>query len=539
MKKTVEKYGVVYTPRLLAVFLAQLMKSFYGYQKEKIDILDPACGELSLLKSIGEVLPNSNLKGIDIDKEILSTDYDGIDLKIDNFILPVNKKDDQSTLSYWLNQGISPQMIIANPPWSSNRIYDSKMLRKSGFEFIHGQYDSYVLFIELALKLLSKDGYLGLIVPDSFFADQNIKLRRYLLENYQVKVVARLGEKIFKHINRATTVLVIRNKKPSHDDMTACFRLNPENRKKVLAEELKMIDLYKKYSFMKPQRNFLNNQDCHISVDTTMDEDIILSKIKENSVKRQEFQYMRGVEISKTGLICTCPICNNSQGFLPNQLKLGKKKCMFCHTVFKLNKDNINKIISKKPIDDWKQIIVGESIHRYETEIDNWIMPDVKGIKYKDILLYQRPKLLIRKTGLGIYASLDKSGAYISQTVHMLYNTNSKEPLEYYLALLNSRVIYYYYLKVYGQTEWKSHPYITKRILLSLPIKKYSGTEVDKCIVDLANKLQVKYNKELDLLLEGLVMDVYKLDLKDRKKIIEEINNLPDLDSINQMKIGV
>lgn len=539
--ETKEKYGAIYTPRLLAEFLAELIQNFFDFDdyKEKIEILDPACGAFSLLKSVGALLPNSKLKGIDIDKGVLLADHKNIDIKIDDFILPKNKNNCQLTSDYWLREGLSPSLIVANPPWSSNRIYNSNVLKKSGFRFIRGQYDSYVLFIELSLKILTNGGYLGLIIPDSFFSDQNIELRKYLLKNYQIKVVARLGEKFFKNVNRATTLLIIKNEKPSIDNMTSCFRLDAEKRKQVLSNQIELIDVYRETSFNKHQQIFLKSKDYHISVDTSKKEDIILNKIRSDITNWDGFQYMRGVEISKKGFICTCPLCRNSQGFSSNQLKLGKKKCIFCHNEFELKENSIRKIISKKSKVNWEKIIVGESIHRYNINLSNWIEPNVKGIKYKDAFLYSQPKILVRKTGLGIYASLDRSGAFISQTVHMLYQTFSDDPLEYYLALLNSRVIYYYYLKVYGQIEWKSHPYITKHILLSLPVKKYLGTEVDHFIVGISRQLQNKYDKELDVLLETLVMDAYHLSLKDRQVIIDEINSLPNLGSINQMKIGV
>lgn len=535
MKKTTAKYGAVYTPRLLADFLAELIQKFYTNRRTKFEVLDPACGEFSLLKSIGNFLPKAELRGIDVDEDILSVGHKNIDVNIDDFILPKGKQKEQPTAEYWLNKGLKSSIIVANPPWSSDRIYNPDELDKSGFMFIHGQYDSYVLFIELALKLLTKGGYLGLIIPDSFFADQNIELRKYLLTNYQIKIVARLGEKIFKNVNRATTILVIRNQKPNEKDLTTCFRLNPDVRKKVLSGQNDLINIYDKFSFNKPQVNFMVGKDYHISVDTSQKEDRILSKIRTNAANWNGFEYMRGVEISKSGIVVTCPFCGNSQGFSP---KSKKKKCMFCHKEFELKENRINKIISEKPKTGWQGIIVGESLHRYDIKLTNWIEPNVKGIKYKDTLFYYQPKILVRKTGLGIYAAIDNSGAFISQTVHMLYRTTSNDPLEYYLALLNSRVIYYYYLKVWGQTEWKSHPYITKHILMSLPIKKYMGTKLDRYIVKIAKKLQSGYNKELDILLETLVMDAYQLNIEDRETIITEINGLPDLDSINQMKIG-
>ena len=101
-------------------------------------------------------------------------------------------------------------------------------LQSAGFSLTTGQYDSFVLFIELAYNLLDEGGYFSFIIPDSLFDAQNEKLRRFLTEKMQIKVIARLGEKIFEEVNRATTVIVCRKEKPVKDSVTHCFRLTTE-----------------------------------------------------------------------------------------------------------------------------------------------------------------------------------------------------------------------------------------------------------------------------------------------------------------------
>lgn len=105
------------------------------------------------------------------------------------------------------------QAIIANPPWSSEKIYTRDELHQAGFSLTDGQYDSYVLFIELAYKLLQNNGYFAFIIPDSIFDAQNESLRRFLISNMQIKVIARLGEKLFENIFRATTVIICQKQK--------------------------------------------------------------------------------------------------------------------------------------------------------------------------------------------------------------------------------------------------------------------------------------------------------------------------------------
>ena len=114
---------------------------------------------------------------------------------------------------------------------------------------------------------------------------------------------------------------------------------------------------------------------------------------------------------------------------------------------------------------------VGENLHRYSFDGIRYILPNVNGINYKSSKLYYPPKILIRKTGLGIFACID------------------------YLGVLNSRVIYYFYLKKYGENEWKSHPYLTKNIIFSLPIRQVDDSNLEVCqkIAKLVKKILKNY----------------------------------------------
>lgn len=90
---------------------------------------------------------------------------------------------------------------------------------------------------------------------------------------------------------------------------------------------------------------------------------------------------------------------------------------------------------------------------------------------------------------------------------------------------------------MYGENEWKSHPYLTKKIIFSLPIRPYEGSDIDKEIIDLAKMLMKKYDRVSDLKLELLIMKKYGLNIKDKRLILEEMNRLPNLNAINNMKM--
>ncbi|WP_280736823.1 MULTISPECIES: N-6 DNA methylase [unclassified Enterococcus] len=537
-----KKYGVVYTPNRLAEFAAELLyREAEATNTEIKSVLDPACGECALLCAAKKYF-NGTAKyfGIDVDKEAIAGSTENFEIKYNDSILP--RKVKKQTAKYWRNKFKGISAIIANPPWSSEKIYSREELQNAGFSLTAGQYDSFVLFVELAYNLLDDGGYFSFIIPDSLFDAQNEKLRRFLTEKTQIKVIARLGEKIFEEVNRATTVVVCRKEDPTDHSVTHCFRLTTEERKKFLTSDLSLFNFYNEGVHDVLQRRFSENAACNFDVDTHADEETLLSKIKAHSINWEKtFIFGRGVEISKTGKVVFCPSCGYAQGYKKSQLAEGKKKCTNCGSEILVTDSSVQNVVSKEQTPQMVQIYVGENIRRYGITGEFYIKSNIPGINYKNRTMYTPPKLLVRKTGLGIYASIDYTGSMTSQTVYILKFKDSQHqaPLEYYLALLNSRVVYYFYLKAYGENEWKSHPYFTKQIIYSLPIREFENSELDRKIIEVASELAHRYEYSKDVQLEKLIMKKYGLSDAECNMIYGEMNRLPDLSAINNMKVEV
>lgn len=532
------KYGVVYTPESLSVFVATLLQRTIGNNPIKA-ILDPASGECSLLNAAQAVFGDAcRYLGIDVDPEAVNITKELFEIQLNDAILPRNVK--RNTATYWKNKLPPIDAIIANPPWSAEKIYDRIALENAGFTLVAGQYDSYVLFIELAYNILRDNGVMAFIIPDSLFDAQNERLRKFLVEKTQIKVIARLGEKIFDEVNRATTVIVCKKAMPSTQDETICFRLSTDARKEYLAGNGDLIEFFDKSNHRVKQERFARNNGYNFDIDAHSDEEDLLRKITSNVVDwNQLFNFGRGVEISKSGKVVYCPSCNCAQGYKKKQMAAGEKICTHCGSTILVNPDTAQNVVTTAPDPESVLIYVGENVRRYAINGECYIRPNIDGINYKNRDLYTPPKLLIRKTGLGIYGAIDYTGSMTSQTVYILKyaDPNNATPLEYYLALLNSRVVYYYYLKVYGENEWKSHPYLTKQIIYTLPIRPYVGDELDHQIIQLATELMRGYDYCIDLKLEGLIMKKYGISDEEKHLISDEMNRLPNLSAVNNMKM--
>ena len=565
-KEKIKVNGAVYTPNKFAFFVAEKLFQYffcpelpYDINKisnicclsdlSKLRILDPACGDGELLIAAWEsfinrlkrldkkkeylsVVPENVLIGLDIDKdavktakkrikELLKTSHNISELKIflTNALFPYNRKTKKAGWNYFYKKhnimdGLD--IVIANPPWGADISHYKDNFEEGEYKLFKGQFDTSDLFIELALSIVKKNGFLAFIVSDSLFNKERTHLRRLLLEQTEIKFIGRFGEKIFKNINRACAVIICKKKMPDPNHKTDCLRLSPEFRKKILSEENSFLEADRQLSHKVKQSRFLNNPYYCFDIDLKSSEEPILEKIRLNSLHFRDFlSSSRGMELSKTGKVTKCLSCNSWFPFP----RLESPKCPHC----RINLDR-KELVSKAIISDTKKngyspLLVGESIWRYKILGNKWVNINKNGINYKDSTLYRGPKLLVRKTGVGVLSVIDTTDSMTNQVVYIFKPKQNKPnnlPLEFFLALLNSRAIYYYLVKSFGETEWRSHPYLTQTQILDLPIPE--GSILDRnCykIDEIKNILSMyaKNGKEIstkhDAKIEKFIADLF------------------------------
>lgn len=538
------KYGSVYTTNSLADFVISLLKierTSAGMPSFGV-CLDPACGGSSLLSAVarGDV-QHSLLYGVDVDPEAIEISRNyciniGSEVIYKDFLRPSAKANPKA---YWRKRLTRVDTIIANPPWSSDRIYDRDELLLHGYKNVDGQYDSYALFIELSMAVLHADGFAAFILPDSLFSATAYGLRRYIATNFEIKVIARLGEKLFEGVHRATTVVVIRKRTPDDASLTRCFRLTTSDRKAVLCGSKTLKAVFEEQKRVKRQMDFLKNEDCLFDIDVAREDHAVIERIRSHGGKWSfDVIFHRGVEISKRGTVFYCPKCGgaNTTALFSG---LALKRCRCCGREVEVSSSELESVVQLTPADGFVPIFVGESVGRYSLSYQRYLKLGVEGINYKDLDDYKPMKILVRKTGLGIKSVVDDSGSIVNQAVYFFTAGEGlkEDALYFYNALLNSRVIFYYYMKLYGENEWKSHPYLTKRILQELPIIRFDNeSELHRQIADGARKLNFHYAARIDSELELLVRRAYGLGKKEVERIKHEMAELPDLGALKEMK---
>jgi hypothetical protein len=177
-----------------------------------------------------------------------------------------------------------------------------------------------------------------------------------------------------------------------------------------------------------------------------------------------------------------------------------------------------------------KKFILGENVNRYRLVGEKYIDISKSGFNYKSRSLYKGKKMLVRKTGIGIYAAITTDLVYFSQSVFVYKEKNRLLPLklEYFLGIINSRLMLYYYYLIVGDINWKSFPQLTQNTIEKIPIKQV--TEQNKHIYDSICRLVMDittngYSEEKDMEIENLVFELYEITDKEKECVFDFLKN--------------
>jgi adenine-specific DNA-methyltransferase len=531
--------GAVYTPRLLADWVASRL--LRALPEGPATVLDFACGEGALLAAVAR----RSRRRLDL----VGTDVDERALRAMAEVLPSVRSTPLDALASGLEgprallrrlELGSVDGIILNPPWGIGVGAIRPQLRNAGFELAYGQYDSADLFLELAVKLLEKDGAAALILPDSLFFPDRAPVRRFLLERCTLDLVARLGEGFFPGVYRGTAVVVLRRRAATADHEIECVRLSQDDRKLILAGKASLGRIADARAHAITQSRFDREPRASFTIDLREDD---LRHVR--AVSRTPSSWARtltsgrGVELSKHGEVVDCNSCGRAR---PRPRRSGPTTCS-CGAVLNLElaqPRRIVRLLGGRPRRGWRELIAGEDVRRYAASPSREIRTGVDGIRYKDDANFERQRLLVRKTGIGLKAALFKGEALTTQTVFHFQQTADSPDflLAYALGVLCSRVMLAVHLKRTGELEWRSHPYVTQALLAELPIPEPEPQtqtwKQAKAIAAQASSFSPGGNE--DLAVERLVAGLYGLKQSDIEWVERVLNEAQGLEGIAALR---
>ena len=107
--------------------------------------------------------------------------------------------------------------VIGNPPWGATLYENEQKYLQNMYKVAQGKaIDSYLIFIETALKQLKNNGLLSYITPDTFLRkDDHIIAREYLIKNYSFSELIETGPVFSKVRDTWCLVSLIMKSKPN------------------------------------------------------------------------------------------------------------------------------------------------------------------------------------------------------------------------------------------------------------------------------------------------------------------------------------
>lgn len=455
--------GAVYTPAALARWTASLLREVATTPITAV--LDPACGDGALLKAARHELPGlESVKGFD--RSRVAVDAAKAALRSDT--VSIECRDTLTSARPDAGEGTA---VIMNPPWGADLSGQASQLREWGYTLANGQFDSWDLFVEWSLRAVPANTLVAAILPDSLFLPEHVATRRLLLQRSQLNVVARLGEGWFDGVFRGVAVLTYTTGRPTTAPVRT-IRIDHAARRRIVRGETTLAHEGALGAHtIDPGRWTDDTQAAfHASV-PAFDSPWPDVMAAHGGPWVNWFVVGRGVEMGARGELFRCERCGWHRG--------PSRNASFCKNCQRPSEWSLVQAITSEEVPGAVPLIVGRDVRRYTVEPSRWLRTGLIGVSYKDPALYRCPKLLVRKTGLGLNASVDRSGSHTNQVVfHYVPRDDAPDwAMHYVEGVLCSKVMLALHLARSGETEWRSHPYVTPKVLATLPVPVPSGAE--------------------------------------------------------------
>jgi type I restriction-modification system DNA methylase subunit len=504
----------------------------------EITILDPACGSGAFLNQALEFLIQEHKKidelkaqllggsiiFPDIEAKILEKNIYGVDLneesveiaKLSLWLRTAQKGRKLTTLSNHIKCGNSliddpeiagekafnwqnefPEVfekggfdvVIGNPPylvvkggrWIGGFQYDKIAIKylSENFETASQQINTYILFIELGLKLTKKGGFISQITPNTFLANEySQSLREFLVENCTVIELYNSGL-VFDDASVETAVITYRNEVSINYPTNIKLSHFTENWQINLSEIMSLTD----------DSKFL----IHINEESIE----LLKKLNEFDKVRKYAKVWRG-----------------------------------------LTTGNDKKYLSEyKETENHKPLISGSEVERY------FLNPNKKYVYYKPELLDRprderifllEQKLISKFVGSRLAFCFDNNQYYVVNTACSTEIIDQKINPFFMLAVMNSKLINYFFQHVFSDSR-STFPIMKSGNIEALPFKVVELNS-QQIFINKAESI-INYNKEFYKINTSVIsliqnkLEIPKLskkiqhwDILDTKSFLKELN---------------
>lgn len=364
-------------------------------------------------------------------------------------------------------------IVIGNPPYVSVKgiSAEEKDLYRKLFKVGQGRFNLFTLMIENGINLLKNDGCLSYIQPDGLYTNIEYSIcRELILKETILKQVVTFDERVFENASVDTAITVIVKDKEEKNKITVIKNMKTN-----------VIELQ--------QSEILNSENYLIPIKLNQEDSSIINKIKNSS------QYTIGdfLEIQQGIIYSGTP-----------------KEEIFSNA--KLN-DKYKKSLDGRDVSKWYINWEDKQENRYIEYTNKLHRPR------EERLFLAQEKLLLPRKSTKIYCGYDNEQYYALNTAYVCL-LDEKRPvsdvkLKYILAILNSKLVNYYYEALY--LGWQ----IVIPALKAIPVvynREIQEQIINKVDIILNSKGKDISAEEKDL--DNLIYQLYNIS-KEEVDIIE------------------
>ena len=389
-------------------------------------------------------------------------------------------------------------VVIGNPPYvfaRENFTDSEKQHYNQYYQLTAYQINLYILFIEQSRNIMRQNAQFALIVPNNWLTINSAKtVREYVLENSLIKIV-HFENKVFEDANVDTAVLMM--EKHSNALQTDLYEYH--NQEFVWVKHLNNQDI-------------LNGKDALINISALKDEGkSTLLNIIENQAKP-----LSEIADVKAGLMAYEMGKGN-----PAQTESMKKERIYHNTI---------------QVDGtYLKYLDGNNVSRYELSWNGAYLKYGKNLAApRGFELFSTPRILVRQIPAQPPYSIH--ACYTDEV--LLNDRNSmnivnitEHPL-YVLALLNSRLMTYWFVHKFGKLSRGIFPQFKVNELGQFPIKI---TNTPQPYINLVDKILIAKNLDpkadtsaLENQIDQMVYKLYELTYDEVKVIDPEFSLSPE-----------
>jgi len=369
-------------------------------------------------------------------------------------------------------------VLIGNPPYvfggNEGISTSAKVFFKNQYISGSGKINLFTLFIEKSFELLKANANFSFIIPNTFLRVTSYhQSRKLLIDNQNIINIYDFGDSVFDDAITTAIVLIVQ---------------------KSLSQSNHKVLINNKGIKNETEQNIFKKANYVIPINLNDQKTDLLNRLDQDT--------------TKLGLLC---------------------KEMIFGVVITKNKDEV---VSNTAFPDWKPFLEGKDIGAY------YIKPIHSYLNYEPRLLHRsrtkknfevNEKILIQRITGGnnpLKAAYDNKKYYNKESVNnILLIDNSQFSIKYILALLNSKLINWFYVNKFTN-ESKLTVNLSKEYLSQIPIAKISKENETEIISIVNNILAIKEinftadTTSLESEIDQLVYEVYGLT-EDEIKIVE------------------